>query len=333
MDLVSDCRLKVALVCRLFGRCRQAFYQWKADVEHDVLRERRLVDAVLEIRREDPGIGGYKLWLMVSDLFGRGSVPGRDGFLSVLRRHGLMLPRVKPRRTTNSNHRYRKYKNLARGFVPTAAGQLWVADITYIALEGGEVCYLHLITDAYSHKIVGWSLDRTLKASASIEALRMAVDQVLAMSGGSTLEGLTHHSDRGVQYCCDAYVAILRAYGIAISMTEDYCPTDNAVAERANGIIKQECLERRRRLPSFEQATNAVRQFIRFYNYRRPHMSIGYKVPAVAHREQGEQKKCGKAKIITTKVATMGKIHYLCRHKGHDRAMDLRRLGLSTETA
>ena len=103
-----------------------------------------------------------------------------------------------------------------------------------------------------------------------------------------------------------ASAAILRAYGIAISMTEDYCPTDNAVAERANGIIKQECLERRRRLPSFEQATDAVRQFIRFYNYRRPHMSIGYKVPAVAHREQGEQKKMWKGKNYHNKSSGNG---------------------------
>ena len=129
---------------------------------------------------------------MVSDLFGSGNVPSRDGFLDVLRHHGLMLPRVKSRRTTNSNHRYRKYRNLARGLVPTVAGQLWVADITCIALEGCEVCCLHFITDAYSHKTVGWALDRPLKAADNIKALRMAIDQVVAMSEGGTLERLTH---------------------------------------------------------------------------------------------------------------------------------------------
>ena len=291
-------------VCRLFGHCRQAFYQWKADRESGLLNERRLVDAVRGIRLEDPGIGGYKLWLMVSALFGRGNVPGRDGFLAMLRRHGLTLPRVKPRRTTNSNHRYHKYGNLTRGLVPTAAGQLWVADITYIALEGGEVCYLHLVTDAYSHMIVGWALDRTLKASASIRALRMAIDQAVAMSPDGTLCGLVHHSDRGVQYCCDAYVAVLRDYGIAISMTEDYCPTDNAVAERANGIIKQEGIDRRKRLPSFEHACDALPRFIHFYNYHRPHMSIAYKMPAVAHMERGEQKKMWKSKTYNRKNGT-----------------------------
>ena len=254
MELVSGCRLKVSLVCRLFGHCRQAFYQCKADVESEVLRERLLVDAVGEIRLEDPGIGGYKLWLMLCAVFGRVNVPGRDSFLGLLRRHGLMLPRMKSRCTTNSNHRYHKYKNLVRGLVPTAAGQLWVAGITYIPLDGGDTCYLHMLTDVYSHKVVGWTVARTLKASASIEALRMAIGQAVAMAPGGVLGGLIHHSDRGVQYCCDAYVALLRAYGITISMTEDYRPTDNAVAERANGIVKLEGVCRRKSLPSFEYA-------------------------------------------------------------------------------
>ena len=102
-------------------------------------------------------------------------------------RKGLMLPRPKPRHTTNSNHRYHKWKNLVKGFVPTAANQLWVADITYIALAGGDVCYLHLITDAYSHKIVGWALARTLKAAISMEALEMAIRQAVAMRGSESL--------------------------------------------------------------------------------------------------------------------------------------------------
>ena len=296
--------VSVALACRLFGHCRQSFYQCRTDLEKRMEHERLLLSAVMEIRDEDPGIGGHKLWLLCCSLFGRGSVPGRDTFLALLRRKGLMLPPAKSRRTTNSNHRYRKWKNRIRGFVPTAANQLWVADITYIPLEGGEVCYLHLVTDAYSHMIVGWALDRTLKASASIRALRMAIDQAVAMSPDGTLCGLVHHSDRGVQYCCDAYVSVLRDYGIAISMTEDYCPTDNAVAERANGIIKQEGIDRRKRLPSFEYACNAVARFIHFYNYHRPHMSIAYKVPAVAHMEQGEQKKMWKSKTYHRKNGT-----------------------------
>jgi transposase InsO family protein len=301
MELVYECGLMVALVVRLFGRCRQAFYQSKADIEKEVSHERKVIDAVSEIRNEDPGIGGYKLWLMLIAMFGRDFVPGRDRFFVLMRRKGLILPKPKPHHTTNSNHRYHKYKNLIKGFMPTAANQLWVADITYIALAGGDVCYLHLITDAYSHKIVGWALARTLRAAISMEALKMAIDQAMAMAGSEILNGLIHHSDRGVQYCCDAYVSMLKAHEITISMCEDYKPTDNAIAERSNGIIKVESVYRQKQLPSFEYALNFIPRFIHFYNYRRPHMSIGYKIPAVAHLEQGEQKKMWKNRIYQKK--------------------------------
>ena len=300
MELVFECCLKVSLVVRLFGHCRQAFYQSKADIETELEHEKNVVAAVREIRDEDPGIGCYKLWLMLIAMFGRDFVPGRDRFFVLLRRKGLMLPRPKSRHTTNSNHRYHKWKNLIKGFVPTAANQLWVADITYIALPGGDVCYLHLITDAYSHKIVGWALARTLKAAISMEALKMAIEQAVAMSGSESLKGLIHHSDRGVQYCCDAYVAMLQAYDISISMTEDYKPTDNAIAESVNGRIKMESVYRTR-FNSYDHAYSVIGRYIHFYNYRRPHMSIGYKIPAVAHLEQGEQKRMWKNKIYAKK--------------------------------
>ena len=293
--------MNVALVCRLFGHCRQAFYQSKADIEKEAEHERRILEAVREIRTEDPRIGGYKLWLMLISMFGREYVPGRDRFFVILRRKGLMLPKPKPRHTTNSNHRYHKWKNLIKNYMPMEANRLWVADITYIALTDGDVCYLHLITDAYSHKIVGWALADTLKAAVSMQALQMAIDQALALRGSDDLTGLIHHSDRGVQYCCDAYVTMLKEHGITISMTEDYKPTDNAIAERFNGILKVESVYPQRQLPTFEYARNFIPRFIQFYNYRRPHMSIGYKAPAVAHMEQGEQKKMWKKTIYAQK--------------------------------
>ena len=293
--------MKVTLACRLFGHCRQAFYQSKADIEKEAEHERRIIEAVREIRMEDPRIGGYKLWLMLISMFGREYVPGRDRFFVILRRKGLMLPKPKPRHTTNSNHRYHKWKNLIKNYMPMEANRLWVADITYIALTDGDVCYLHLITDAYSHKIVGWALADTLKAAVSMQALQMAIDQALALRGSDDLTGLIHHSDRGVQYCCDAYVAMLKEHGITISMTEDYKPTDNAIAERFNGILKVESVYPQRQLPTFEYARNFIPRFIQFYNHRRPHMSIGYKAPAVAHMEQGEQKKMWKKTIYAQK--------------------------------
>ena len=293
--------MNVALVCRLFGHCRQAFYQSKADIEKEAEHERRILEAVREIRTEDPRIGGYKLWLMLISMFGREYVPGRDRFFVILRRKGLMLPKPKPRHTTNSNHRYHKWKNLIKNYMPMEANRLWVADITYIALTDGDVCYLHLITDAYSHKIVGWALAETLQAAVSMQALQMAIDQAVALRGSDDLTGLIHHSDRGVQYCCDAYVTMLKEHGITISMTEDYKPTDNAIAERFNGILKVESVYPQRQLPTFEYARNFIPRFIQFYNYRRPHMSIGYKAPAVAHMEQGEQKKMWKKTIYAQK--------------------------------
>ena len=286
--------MKVSLACRLLGHCRQAFYQSKTDIEKEAERERRVLASVSAIRSEDPRIGGYKLWLMLVGMHGREHVPGRDCFFALLRRKGLMLPKPKPRHTTNSNHRYHKWKNLIKDFTPMEANRLWVADITYIALADGDVCYLHLITDAYSHKIVGWVLTDTLRVSATIDALRQAIRQAVEMKGSESLTGLIHHSDRGVQYCCDQYVSLLQAHGIAISMTEDYKPTDNAVAERVNGIIKVESVYRQRYFNGIEHARNVIGRYIHFYNYRRPHMSIGYKIPAVAHLETGAQKKCGK---------------------------------------
>ena len=291
-ELVEGRGLSVALSCRLFGRCRQSWYQSKTDIETVVEREKRLLDNVREIRNEDPRIGGYKLWLMLCNIYGRENMTGRDSFYTLLRRHGLMLPPPKPRHTTNSNHRYHKWKNLVYDYEPMAANQLWVADITYISLADSDVCYLHLITDAYSRMIVGWELADTLRAAITMKALGQAIGQ----AGGAHLENLIHHSDRGVQYCCDDYVAMLRKHGIRISMTEDYNPTDNAVAERTNGIIKTEIVYPRKTFNNLEHARNVIGRFIHFYNYNRPHMSIVYKIPAVVHLENGPQKKMWRKK-------------------------------------
>ncbi len=306
-ELVERRGVSVASACRLFGHCRQAFYQSKADIEAEVNRDRTILDSVREIREEDPGIGGYKLWVMLTEVYGSGFMPGRDSFLTLLRRHGLMLPPRKPRHTTNSNHRYHKWKNLVKGVTPTAANQLWVSDITYIQLADGEVAYLHLVTDAYSHKIVGWVLADTLRASMSLQALEMAIGQAVEMGGEECLKGLVHHSDRGVQYCCDAYVQKLQEHGIDISMTEDYKPTDNAIAERVNGIIKVEKVYRARPFEDIECARSVIGRYILFYNNRRPHMSVGYKTPAKAHLEQGAQEKMWKKKIYPAKGLQSGK--------------------------
>lgn len=247
-------------------------------------RVNRIIDAASEIRQQDPGIGCLKLWLMMKGMFSEGWVPGRDQFFNLMRIFGITLRRPKPRHTTNSNHRYHKYKNLIKNFIPTATNQLWVSDITYID-TGEGCCYLHLVTDAYSHKIIGWCLSETLHAAYTLKALRMAIESAEQES----LNGLIHHSDRGVQYCCNDYVFELNKYQISISMCEDYNPTDNAIAERVNGILKSEVIYRRKQFKDYDEALSCLTSFIQFYNEKRPHSSIGYKVPSVAHLETGAQ--------------------------------------------
>lgn len=226
---------------------------------------------------------------MGGTIFGKGMM-GRDAFYAFLEREGLKLRRPKPRHTTNSNHRFHKWKNLIKDFVPSGPNMLWVSDITYIQMNNGRCCYLHLVTDAYSRKVVGWCLSETLEAKYTLEALSAAVRQ----AGQSDLSRLIHHSDRGVQYCCNAYVEALQSLGARISMTEDYKPTDNGIAERVNGIIKTEKLYRRSPYADIYEARDDIASFIDFYNNRRPHMSIGYKTPSKAHTQTGPQERMWK---------------------------------------
>ena len=137
-------------------------------------------------------------------MYGRDFVPGRDSFFNLLRRKGLMLPKPKPRHTTNSNHRYHKWKNRIKDFVPTAANQLWVADITYIPLAAGDVCYLHLITDAYSHKVVGWILADTLRAAITLKALDMAIEEE-----DTSMEGEIKQFVNGIQEAVEKQEVLL----------------------------------------------------------------------------------------------------------------------------
>ena len=217
-------------------------------------------------------------------------MPGRDAFIEILRKHGLMvhLRRRKHYKTTDSNHHYRKYPNLIKDIIPMRPNEIWVADITYVETDEG-VCYLSLITDAYSHKIVGWAVGPTLETIYPLEALKMA----LATIDDETASRLIHHSDRGCQYCSDAYVAELKKYGISISMTQSGDPLENAVAERANGILKTEWLYKMT-IATRDEGRSVLERIIGFYNTQRPHMSIGMQTPEAAHMQSGEQRRCWK---------------------------------------
>ena len=210
---------------------------------------------------------------------------GRDSFFEFLREQGLLIRKRRYRaRTTYSNHWLHKYPNLIREFVPERAHQLWVSDITYIETKEG-FGYLNLITDAYSRKIIGWDLGATLEAKHTVKALQMAINQ---MPRG--IKGVIHHSDRGVQYCCSDYVKVLNKNHFQISMTENSDPRENAIAERVNGILKDEWLNQMK-LTSLTQATNQLEQIILIYNQNRLHSSLDMRTPEYAHNQSGTLKK------------------------------------------
>lgn len=209
---------------------------------------------------------------------------GRDAMFNLLSKQGMLITKRKRRGciTTLSRHRFKKYPNIIRDFIPLALNQLWVSDITYIHLSNG-FAYLSLITDAYSRKIVGFYLSETLSAQGSLKALKMAI------ANNPNRAGLIHHSDRGVQYCCDKYVKLLTDKGIKISMTENGDPLENAIAERVNGILKQELLEEV--FPNFKIAQEEIAIACSTYNHLRPHGSINNLKPMEAHMQTGEIKK------------------------------------------
>ena len=209
---------------------------------------------------------------------------GRDALFDLLATHRLLIRR-RIRRipvTTFSDHWMHKYPNLIIGFIPTASNQLWVSDITYICLLN-DFAYLSLITDAYSRKIVGFYLSKNLSADGCIKALKMA------LGSNPQLGRLIHHSDRGSQYCCADYVGILEKQYIKISMTQTGDPLENALAERVNGILKDELLEKQ--YQNYEQAQKAIAIAISTCNHHRPHSSIDMLTPVEAHLREGELKR------------------------------------------
>lgn len=266
--------VSVEILCGLFGKKRQWYYASNKHVVSERQRRKLIVDTVNYYRSCCPRIGGVKLHFILKRELGEDITHGRDSFLKLLDSEGLMLPRNKRRRTTDSSHPYRKYPNLIQGITAEYVNHIWVADITYIWIYG-DVLYLHLVTDVYSHAVIGWCLSETMEADNTREALLMAIEN----AGGGNLCGTIHHSDRGSQYACHMYVDTLAEHHIRISMTERYNPTDNAVAERQNGTFKVEWIYQQEMYQDYANAYEEISKMIEFYNYRRPHMSIGMKCP------------------------------------------------------
>ncbi len=235
------------------------------------------MDEVKAIRCRQPRVGTRKLHRMVNErLKPDGIEIGRDRLFELLRANNLLVRRRRhPKQTTWAGHRLRKYGNLIRDLELNRPNQVYVADITYLqTLEG--FCYLALITDAYSRKIVGYDVSRNLCFEGSVRALEMALAQ---LSGPIQL---IHHSDRGIQYCSHAYVELLTKHGIQISMTEALHVYENAKAERVNGILKSEFLLGEC-LASIAIAEKMVKDAIEIYNNERLHLSLNYQTPAMKH--------------------------------------------------
>ena len=266
----------LARLCAWFGVTRQAYYQHFWSMTDHVIEEDLIVQEVLQIRKNHRWMGGRKLYEKLYPFMLEHQIKmGRDAFFDLLSYHGLLIRRRKRRIvTTNSSHWLRKYPNLIRDFVPTAPNQLWVSDITYWKINNKDV-YINLITDAYSRYIVGYHGAPTLEAIESIKALKMA----LKTMKNNQPESLIHHSDRGVQYCSSDYVKLLQDNGIEISMTENGDPLENAIAERINGIIKNEYLIDYS-VDNIGNAQQLLKKAVELYNYDRPHMSIGNLTPA-----------------------------------------------------
>ncbi len=266
---------------------RQAYYQRKKYNYKEVFKSEILRQVVAQQRELMPKLGGRKLLLKVNITVPPELQMGRDSFFRYLRDNDLLIRRKRLRAiTTNSNHWYRKYPNLIKGFTPWKPHQLWVSDITYVSTKEGFV-YLNLITDAYSRKIIGWSIGETLEAKHTVQALKMALKQL-----PKGVKNVYHHSDRGVQYCCDQYIRILKKHKFRISMTESGNPRDNAIAERVNGILKGEW--NLYQLSSHNQAIKNIKKAISIYNNNRPHMSIDMLTPQIAHLKQGQLNKLWK---------------------------------------
>jgi len=264
-------------VCQMFEISRQAYYKHQKTSLSTFLKEQVILDEVRVIRRRQPMIGTRKLHrLLKVKLRSKGIKIGRDGLGNLLRDHNLLINKKRKYvRTTQSYHRFRTYKNLIKDLEMTRSNQVFVSDITYLDTLAG-FCYLALITDAYSRKIVGYSVSQSLSIEFCLDALRQALKDVKAP------DKLIHHSDRGIQYCSHIYVELLKKNKVNISMTEENHVYENALAERVNGILKQEFMLGET-LTSFAIAKELVKESVKIYNEERPHMSINYLTPQVKH--------------------------------------------------
>ncbi len=265
----------------MFGKSRQGYYKQSKKAEKITLNEQIVLEGVRAIRKKakTERWGVRKLHYLLNEELQCVNIKiGRDKLFDLLRENNMLVRKRKRKFfTTNSHHWLRKYDNLIVNKSITTPNQLWVSDITYIKISDDKALYLYLITDAYSQKIVGWSLSDDLKADSAVVALEMAIKN----NKGKFLN-LIHHSDRGVQYCSHKYVERLNKNNVRISMTSPGSPQENAIAERLNGILKEEWLNDLNR-KSLSSGRTELNEIIVIYNTYRPHQSLKYDTPENIH--------------------------------------------------
>jgi len=274
-------RRNISGLCNRTGMSRQNYYAHRKRRAKLLIDEELILSLVRRERREQPRLGTRKvLTLIKNELEENNACLGRDRFFDLLRPNDLLIERKKSfiPKTTNSRHSLPVFRNLIKETEATAPNQIWVSDLTYIRTEEGFI-YGALITDAYSRKIVGAYAGYTLEAEGCINALNGAIKEL------PENRFPIHHSDRGCQYCCHSYVDILQKRNLSVSMTEENHCYENAMAERVNGILKQEYgLDYT--FPTKEQAVTAFYEAVNLYNNRRPHMSLNYMIPAIVHMKE-----------------------------------------------
>lgn len=262
------------------GYSRQYYYKHCREEQKRRVRERSVLNMIHAERRVLPRLGGRKLYhQLYPSLQSYGLKIGRDGLFSILKENDLL---IKPRRryisTTNSKHWLKKYPNLIKQFTVTTPEQLWVSDITYVKTDEGN-CYLNLVTDAFSRKIVGYSIADNMSTEAMKPAYEMAIQQ------RRYNHQLIHHSDRGLQYCSGGYIGLSESANVLISMTENGDPYENALAERMNRTLKEE-FGLGGQLPTRHKAYQLVQEAIELYNNYRPHIALKMKTPQTVHLQK-----------------------------------------------
>lgn len=265
----------------MFGVSRQSIYQSEQRI---TLREQELEvvkKLVVKVRMTMPRLGTRKLYYLLKKEFDSERIKiGRDALFDYLRRESMLIkPKKNYTKTTNSKHWLKKYPNLMKDKKATRIEQYFVSDITYIK-SYERTHYLSLVTDAYSRKIMGYHLSNNMNVENVVKAMNMAIKK------RRTNYNLIHHSDRGLQYCAYMYQDKLRKHHIQTSMTDGYDCYQNALAERINGILKQEflCYKTKNK----QELQKLIEQAIQVYNNKRPHLGLNYKTPNFIHNKNAE---------------------------------------------